>query len=176
MHFYMLMGVSLIKVMLHSFYHKIEDGMTLKEVVEIEKDLALDLDEFYDMDLVVYSFKITYQKIRALAGIEENYQIVKNKLDDLTNNLKIKEERKTGFTVIILAMSTIIASFKDAILDFIWKKLNLNIPNSPQEIINWQFGFFTVEIVIVSALLIVIFCSPIRTRINLIEKIKQHLL
>jgi len=107
---YMVMEISLIKVMLHSFYKETEEHEDLQHVLDIEKELVTDLDEFYDLDLKFNSYKDSYEKIKEISGINESYNAVKNKLNDLKNYFSLTQQRRINFAIIILTVFTVASS------------------------------------------------------------------
>ena len=108
---YMIMEISLIKVMLHSFYKETEEHEDLQHVIDIEKELVTDLDEFYDLDLSFTSYKDSYEKIKEIAGINESYKAVKNKLNDLKNYFSLTQQRRINLAIVTLTVFTVFAVF-----------------------------------------------------------------
>lgn len=107
---YLVMEISLFKVILNSIYRETDEYEDLQHVIKVEKEMVTDLDEFYDLNLSFNSYKDSYAKIKVLGGINESYKSVKDKLDDLKNYFSLAQQRRINLAVIILTAFTVASS------------------------------------------------------------------
>ncbi len=110
--FYMNLSVSVLKAMIHSFYHEISssDKRQVKTLMKIESDLIEDIDEFYDLDLRISVYKEMYEKIRRLDGVNKDFRMLKEKLGSLKTNLVLEEQTKVNSRILLLTgVSTVSA-------------------------------------------------------------------
>lgn len=91
---YMSMSMSLLDVMIHSFYRKLESSEKHKAEVlmQLENEFIEDIDEFYDLDIIAPIYKEEYEKLRKIDGVNQDFQIVKDKMNALKTNVVLKEQ------------------------------------------------------------------------------------
>jgi hypothetical protein len=104
----MSIGVSILDATIHSFYGEIASKQDAKTLVRIENDLVEDMDEFYDLEIRYLLFKEIYEALRSLAGIDQDFRMLKEKLNALKTNLLMLEQRRVNIYILVLAVVTAI--------------------------------------------------------------------
>jgi hypothetical protein len=107
---YMLIGLSAVEGMMYSFYREIEEGSGLWPLVDVENDLIVDMDELYDLDIKSSIYKTQYEKIKKIAGIEDDYNKLKDKLSAQKANENLIQQNKLNVMLIILSLTVIFAT------------------------------------------------------------------
>jgi hypothetical protein len=105
---YMSIGVSILDATIHSFYSEIASRQDAKTLVRIENDLVEDMDEFYDLEIRYLLFKEIYEALRSLAGVDQDFRMLKEKLNALKTNLLMLEQRRVNSYILALAVVTAI--------------------------------------------------------------------
>jgi hypothetical protein len=105
---YMSIGISILDATIHSFYGEIASKQDAKTLVKIENDLVEDMDEFYDLEIRYLLFKEIYEALRSLAGTDQDFRMLKEKLNALKTNLLMLEQRRVNSYILALAVATAI--------------------------------------------------------------------
>ena len=93
---YMSISISVLEVMIQSFYRELESTEKHKPelLMELETKLISDIDEFYDLDIRSPYYKEEYENLRNVDGINRDFQMLKDKLNALKTNVVLEEQIK----------------------------------------------------------------------------------
>ena len=93
---YMGISISVLDVMIQSFYRELESSEKHKSeaIVELETEFIEDIDEFYDLDINYPYYKEEYENLRKVDGINKDFQMLKDKLNALKTNAVLEEQVK----------------------------------------------------------------------------------
>lgn len=108
---YTIQAASSLKSMIHSFYAAIQERSTLRPIIDVERQLIEDLDEFYDLDIQYQNYKIVYEKLKKLAGLDEDYIRLKDKLTSLKSDLDLEEGKHISALLVLLSVAVIFETF-----------------------------------------------------------------
>ncbi|MCL5874170.1 MAG: hypothetical protein M1161_02370 [Candidatus Thermoplasmatota archaeon] len=107
---YIDVSISSLRTMIHSFYNEIANERGAKALLTIEEELIEDIEEFYELGINSFLFKDIYKRLRELAGLDEDFKVLKEKLEALKTNVVIKDQRVTNRMLILLTIVLIIVT------------------------------------------------------------------
>jgi uncharacterized membrane protein len=101
-HLYMSLGLSSFESMNYHVYRKLETERGLEALIHVESELAEEIDEYYDLEIGVPIYKNAYERLKRVAGIEEDYDRLKKKIESFKTNVVIKDQRDlTGILILL---------------------------------------------------------------------------
>jgi hypothetical protein len=112
---YMTIGAATAIGTLRAIDNRLEflDATDPKGVAEIDREIAADLAEIYDLDITRESYREMYRRLRKRLGIARDYETLQDKMQTLYQATSTLHERRTEWllvwlTAAIVALSVLI--------------------------------------------------------------------
>jgi hypothetical protein len=118
--FYQVLGISVVRAMVKSFYREIENAGGSRSMVDIENSLIRDMEEFYDLDIISNAYKLKYNRLKTISGIEKEYLELKDKLTSLKTNQNLLQQQRESILLVILTAEVILVTFFQTAKGFIY--------------------------------------------------------
>ena len=109
---YMTIGAAMAIGTMRAIDRRLEylEGSGPNEIAEIDREIAADLSEIYDLDITRESYRETYRRLRDSLGITRDYKVLQNKMKALYRATSTLHEDKAERLLAWLTAAIVVLS------------------------------------------------------------------